>query len=222
MINLSGRLGKFYANDWFGETIIKLKKEKIRPSANAKSDEFLREVVAPNVFTLWKSKEVIAQATGATSHGSYYLVVDSFKDVLFIVKLLLIEDVFLENQVVDLAIMVNLQVWTFLLLDVLLLPAEFYYIDISGEQEVTGMQQQRLKKMAIHYLKMTLMILWGAVLELLLKVITTSSIKPLTNANNSWPTTLLFCALGGVGLCALDESKLYTRPSHRRSGIDWK
>lgn len=97
MINPSGRPGKFYADDRFGETIIKLNKEKIRPSANAKSDEFLREVVAPNVLTLWKSKEVMAQATGATSHGSHHSVVDSFKDVSFIVKLLLIEDVFLEK-----------------------------------------------------------------------------------------------------------------------------
>ena len=40
------------ADDRFGERIILLNKEKIRPLANAKSDEFLREVVALNVLLL--------------------------------------------------------------------------------------------------------------------------------------------------------------------------
>ena len=41
LINPSGRTNKFMANDHFGEKIILLNKEKVRPSSNAKSDEFL-------------------------------------------------------------------------------------------------------------------------------------------------------------------------------------
>ena len=94
LINISGRKGKFYADDRFGETIIKLNKEKVRPSSNAKSDEFLRKTIALNVMSLWKSKEVLAQATGATRHGSRHSVVDTTVDVDFLVKLLLEINIF--------------------------------------------------------------------------------------------------------------------------------
>lgn len=75
LVNISGRPGKFYPDDRFGETIIKLNKEKVRPSSNAKSDVFLCETVALNVMSLWKSKKVLAQATCATSHGNRHSVV---------------------------------------------------------------------------------------------------------------------------------------------------
>lgn len=44
--------GKFMADDCFREKIILLNKEMLRPLTNAKSDEFLREVVALNVLSL--------------------------------------------------------------------------------------------------------------------------------------------------------------------------
>ena len=69
----------------------------IRLSANTKSDKFLKEVVAPNILTLCKSKEVITQKTRAIFHSLDHLVVDNFKNVLVIIKLLLIEDIFLEK-----------------------------------------------------------------------------------------------------------------------------
>lgn len=97
MINPSGRPDKFIPDDRFGETIIKLNKEKVRPSANAKTDEFLREVVAPNVLTLWKSKKVMAKVVKATDHGNRHKVVNSFHDVTFVVNLLLLESVFEEK-----------------------------------------------------------------------------------------------------------------------------
>lgn len=74
--------------------IIKVSKEKVRPSANAKSDIFLREAIALNVMSLWKSKEMLAQATGATRHGNCYSDVDSRSDVNFMVKLIRETDVF--------------------------------------------------------------------------------------------------------------------------------
>ncbi|MCJ1345659.1 hypothetical protein MMC31_003867 [Peltigera leucophlebia] len=94
LINISGRKSKFYADDRFGETIIKLNKKKVRPSSNAKSDEFLRETIALNVMSLWKSKEVLAQATSTTRHGSRHSVVDTTVDVDFLVKLLLEINIF--------------------------------------------------------------------------------------------------------------------------------
>ena len=82
------------ADDRFGETIIKLNKEKIRPSANAKMDLFFRTVIAPNVLTLWKSKEVIESTCGATDYGNSHLVVDTYHDVIFIVDRLVLDKVF--------------------------------------------------------------------------------------------------------------------------------
>ncbi len=48
----SGRTNNFYMDNRFGETIIKLCKEEVGPLSNAKSDQFLREIVAPNVLSL--------------------------------------------------------------------------------------------------------------------------------------------------------------------------
>lgn len=97
MINPSGKPGKFFADDRFGETIIKLNKEKIRPSANAKTDTFFRNVVAPNVLTLWKCKEIMADTCGATDHGNRHSVVDTYHDVVFVIDLLLLDKVFEKN-----------------------------------------------------------------------------------------------------------------------------
>ena len=94
LINPSGRPEKFYPDDRFGETIIKLCKEKVRPSSNAKSDEFLREVVAPNVLSLWKIKEVMARATQSTSHGNHHSLVGNSSDLCLLVKILVEDKVF--------------------------------------------------------------------------------------------------------------------------------
>ena len=94
MINPSRKPGKFFADDRFSETIIKLNKEKLRPSANAKTDNFFRNTIAPNVLTLGQSKEIIATACGATDHGNCHSVVDTYHDVIFIVDQLVVGKVF--------------------------------------------------------------------------------------------------------------------------------
>lgn len=94
LISPSGRPNNFYADDRFRETIIKLCKEKVRPSSNDKSDQFLRDVIAPNVLSLWKIKQVMAQATESTSHGDRHSVVSSTSDLSLIVKLLVEDAVF--------------------------------------------------------------------------------------------------------------------------------
>ena len=96
LINPSGRADKFYTEDRFGEPVFKLSKEKSRPSAYAKTGNFLREVVSLNSLALWKSKEVMARATGATDHTSHHAEVDPFVDVRVIVNLLLEEKAFQE------------------------------------------------------------------------------------------------------------------------------
>ena len=72
-----------------------MNKEEVRPSANAKTSEFLREVVAPNVLALWKSKEVMGRETGAIDHGNRHALVETYHDVEFVVDLLVEEDIFM-------------------------------------------------------------------------------------------------------------------------------
>ena len=98
LINPSGRADKFYADDRFGETIIKLNKEKIQLSANAKTDHFFKEIVALNQLSLWKSKLVMAQATRATNHGNRHAVVDTNHDIKVIVDLFVLEKPFEQRQ----------------------------------------------------------------------------------------------------------------------------
>ena len=98
LINPSGRADKFYADDRFGETIIKLNKEKIQPSANAKTDHFFKEVVALNQLLLWKSKSMMAQATGAMNHGNRHAAVDTNHDIKVVVDLLVPEKPFEQRQ----------------------------------------------------------------------------------------------------------------------------
>ncbi len=81
-------------DDQFGKTIIKLNKRKVQPSANAATNEFVQEVVSINVLSLWKSKEIIAQATGSTRHGNQHITVDQSIDVKLIVSLRIEDDVF--------------------------------------------------------------------------------------------------------------------------------
>ena len=85
------------ADDRFGEKIILLNKEKVRPSSNAKSDEFLRETVALNVLLLWSCKEAVSRATGATSHGNCHSFIAKLSDVSLLVKHMIEDSIFKEK-----------------------------------------------------------------------------------------------------------------------------
>ena len=74
-----------------------LNKQNINPSANAKSNEFLRETITRNVLSLRNSKKVLLQATGSTSHGNHHSAVGSFPDVCYLIKLLASESAFHEQ-----------------------------------------------------------------------------------------------------------------------------
>ena len=97
VINPSGRADKFYPEDQFGETIIKLNKEKFHPSANAKTDQFFEEVVALNQLSLWKSKSVMARVTGSTDHGNRHGLVNVNFDIKVVVDILVQEKPFEEH-----------------------------------------------------------------------------------------------------------------------------
>lgn len=94
LINTSGRANKFFADDRFGETIIKENKDKVKSSANAISDEFLKETVVLNIISLAKTREVMARKSGATNHGNYHSTVNNIVDVSKLVQLLVEDDVF--------------------------------------------------------------------------------------------------------------------------------
>ncbi len=84
-------------NDRFGERIILLNKEKVRPSANAKSDEFLWETVALNVLSLWTCKEAVSRAIGATSHSNCLSLVTKLPDISLLVKHMTDDSIFNEK-----------------------------------------------------------------------------------------------------------------------------
>ena len=97
LINPSGKSGKFMANDQFGERIVLLNKEKVCPSANASTNEFLREIVLMNVIFFWKCQEAVSCATGATLHSNCHSLATKVYDVSLLVKHI-IEDSFSREQ----------------------------------------------------------------------------------------------------------------------------
>ena len=94
VINTSGRVNKCFADDWFGETIIKENKDKVKPLANATSDEFLRETVALNIIS---PREVMARESGAINHGNHHSAVNNTIDISKLVQLLVEDGVFEEQ-----------------------------------------------------------------------------------------------------------------------------
>ena len=86
---------KFYPNDRFGKTIIKLNKEKVGLLFNALFDIFLWKTVTLNMIFLQKSKELVARPTSATtSHGNCYVFLDHFADMRYLIKLFINSEVF--------------------------------------------------------------------------------------------------------------------------------
>ena len=86
LINPDGRT--FCAVDRHGETIIRENKDKVRPSANAKDDNFLRDTVARNIPTFRACKRAMYESTGSTKYGTQHSLVNTFHDVALIAKTL--------------------------------------------------------------------------------------------------------------------------------------
>ncbi|KAA8913110.1 hypothetical protein FN846DRAFT_886795 [Sphaerosporella brunnea] len=94
LINPNSRPDIYCAIDRHGETVIRENKDKVRPSANAKDDRFLREVVARNVGSLRASKHVMAECTGATDYRNRHTEVSRTEDISLIRKKLVEAHVF--------------------------------------------------------------------------------------------------------------------------------
>lgn len=77
--------------------IIKLNKEKIRPSSNVKTDYNLKKVIAFNVLVLWQSKKIMAQIMGATKHENHHFAMKLDKDISAIVNILIKKAFFQEE-----------------------------------------------------------------------------------------------------------------------------
>lgn len=96
LINMSGRPNKFFVNDQFDETIIKENKDKVRPSANAKSNKFLRKRVALNIISLTKIREIMAIKNGTTNYSNHHLAVNNTVDVSKLIQLPVKDSIFEE------------------------------------------------------------------------------------------------------------------------------
>ena len=81
LIDPDGR-GVYCAVDSHGETVIRAIKDKVRYSANAKDDDFLRVTVARNVPSLLACKQVLMKATGARDEGGRHSTANRFPDVM--------------------------------------------------------------------------------------------------------------------------------------------
>lgn len=82
------------SNNQFGEKIILLKKEKICPSINAKTDEFFKKMVAFNILSLWLYKEVVLQAINATFYDNYHSFIAKLSDIFLLVKYIINDSIF--------------------------------------------------------------------------------------------------------------------------------
>lgn len=69
----------------------------MQPLANTKIDKFFCKIVTLNILALWKSKEVIANATGATDYSNHHKVVETYHNMMFIVDLLMSKKTFEEK-----------------------------------------------------------------------------------------------------------------------------
>lgn len=94
LINTSGKANIFFANDCFGETIIKKFKDNVNLLANAISDKFLKKIVALNILSLAKIRKIMAQKSDATNQGNYYSMINNIVDVTKLVQLQVEECVF--------------------------------------------------------------------------------------------------------------------------------
>ena len=94
LINTLKRINKFLTDNWFGKTIIKKTKDKVKPSVNATSDKFLRETVALNIISITKTRGVMAKKSDATNHGNHHLAVNDTIDISKLVQLLVEDGIF--------------------------------------------------------------------------------------------------------------------------------
>lgn len=73
LINISGKANKFFANNWFGKTIIKKNKNEVRLLAIAILDKYLRETITLNILLFTKTRGVMAKENPITNYDNHDL-----------------------------------------------------------------------------------------------------------------------------------------------------
>lgn len=94
---MPGKANKFFADNWFGKTFIKENKNKVKPSANAILDQFLKETVVLNIISFAKIREVMTRENGTTNYRNHHLVINNTIDILKLI-FLLVKDGNFEKQ----------------------------------------------------------------------------------------------------------------------------
>lgn len=94
LIDTLEKLNKFFINNQFNKTIIKKNKNKVKLSANATLEKFLRETNMLNIVSLAKTKKVIDKKSGVINHSNYHSIVNNTIDISKLVQLLVENGVF--------------------------------------------------------------------------------------------------------------------------------
>lgn len=81
LINMLKSINKFFVDNWFGKTIITKNKDKVKLSANAILNKFLRKIIALNIISLVKTREVMARESVTINHNNDYLVINNTIDI---------------------------------------------------------------------------------------------------------------------------------------------
>lgn len=69
---MSEKLNKFFRNNWFGETIIRENKDKIKLLTNVILIEFFRKTIALNFISFAETRKIRGKKSDATNYSNYY------------------------------------------------------------------------------------------------------------------------------------------------------
>jgi hypothetical protein len=94
LVNPSGKPGGWMPDDMFGEYVVRENKNRIRPSTNALSGDFNREINARQIMIMLASRKTMYKTTGATDYYDKSSQQDSDKHVRLFCKTLVDEQVF--------------------------------------------------------------------------------------------------------------------------------
>lgn len=107
---------------------------------------FLRETISLNVMLLWKIKEVLPQATGATYHSSCHFVIDTTVDINFLIKVLLEINILICKLIEG---QIELYLRTFIVVNLLQLTIRYYSNNIWVALRINRMKTKEIYTLRI-------------------------------------------------------------------------
>lgn len=84
----------FFANNWFGKTIIKENKNKVKPLINVILNKFLKKIVMLNIILFTKTRKVIAKKSDTINQDNHYLAINNTINISKLVQLLVKNGIF--------------------------------------------------------------------------------------------------------------------------------